>query len=107
MFRINLRRAIKSRVEIALELLTSAAISLYGLAVGWVHYGLMGLISMVIVASVQAVGVVLVVAVVVTPGAVGVMLCRRLPWVLVVSGVAALIPQLTRLGRLHELKPRE
>jgi manganese transport system permease protein len=63
-----------------------------GMGMGWLHYALMGLVSMVIVASVQAVGVVLVVAMLITPAGVGVILARRLPWVLAVSaaiGVAS------------------
>lgn len=62
-----------------------------GINVRLVHYGLMGLVSLVVVASFEAVGSILVVAMLVLPGATGLLLSDRLPWVLGIVGVFALV----------------
>lgn len=50
-----------------------------GMHTGIVHYFLMGILSMTIVASLQAVGIILVVAMLITPGATAYLLTERLP----------------------------
>jgi len=56
-----------------------------GLPIRVVHYGLMTLTSLVTVASIQSVGVVLVVAMLITPAATAFLLVRRLPGMLALS----------------------
>jgi len=41
-----------------------------GLPVGWLHYGLLAMLSLTIVASLKAVGIILVVAMLIAPGAI-------------------------------------
>ncbi len=62
-----------------------------GMNTGLVHYFLMGILSMTIVASLQAVGIILVVAMLITPGATAYLLTERLPRMLVLaSAIGAL-----------------
>lgn len=48
-----------------------------GLPVGMLHYGLLTLLAFAIVASLKAVGVILVIAMLITPGAIGFLLAKR------------------------------
>ncbi len=48
-----------------------------GLNIQWLHYGLLAILSMVIVASIKAVGIILVIAVLIAPGAISYLLVRR------------------------------
>lgn len=48
-----------------------------GLPVGWLHYGLLAMLSLTIVASLKAVGIILVVAMLIAPGAIAFLLVRR------------------------------
>lgn len=54
----------------------------YGLPIKWIHYCLMILLTMVTVASLQTVGIVLVVAMLITPAATAYLLTNRL-WVMI------------------------
>jgi manganese transport system permease protein len=56
-----------------------------GISTGLVHYFLMSLLSMTIVASLQSVGVILVVAMLITPAATAYLLTERLPSMLILS----------------------
>src|SRR5690625_2195718 len=51
----------------------------YGLPVKWIHYFLMTLLTLVTVASLQTVGIILVVAMLITPAATAYLLADRLP----------------------------
>jgi ABC-type Mn2+/Zn2+ transport system permease subunit/Mn-dependent DtxR family transcriptional regulator len=65
-----------------------------GMATGVVHYFLMTILSMTVVASLQAVGIVLVVAMLITPGATAYLLTDRLPRMLMLAalvGVASAV----------------
>ncbi|MFK8100979.1 MAG: iron chelate uptake ABC transporter family permease subunit [Saprospiraceae bacterium] len=57
-----------------------------GISVKFVHYFLMLLLSFAVVASLQTVGVILVVAMLITPAATALLLSDKLNWVLVISG---------------------
>ncbi|MCB0643991.1 MAG: metal ABC transporter permease, partial [Phaeodactylibacter sp.] len=57
-----------------------------GISVKVIHYFLMLLLSFAVVASLQTVGVILVVAMLITPAATALLLANRLPWVLVIAG---------------------
>jgi manganese/iron transport system permease protein len=60
-----------------------------GLRVEWLHYGLLVLLSLTIVASLKAVGVILVVAMLVAPGATAYLLTRRFERMLMVAVAVA------------------
>ncbi len=57
-----------------------------GIPTEWIHYGLMLLVTATIVASLETVGIILVVAMLITPGATAYLLCRRLTSMIFVSG---------------------
>ncbi len=60
-----------------------------GLPVRWIHYGLLTLLSLTIVAALTAVGIVLVIALLVAPGAIAYLLSRRFaPMMLIASLVS-------------------
>jgi manganese/iron transport system permease protein len=59
-----------------------------GLPVGWLHYGLLAMLSLTIVASLKAVGIILVVAMLIAPGAIAFLVTRRFEAML---GLAMLI----------------
>jgi manganese/iron transport system permease protein len=61
-----------------------------GLRVEWLHYGLLVLLSLTIVASLKAVGVILVVAMLVAPGATAYLLTRRFDRMLVIAATVAI-----------------
>lgn len=61
-----------------------------GLPVGAMHYGLLALLALTIVASIKAVGVILVVAMLVTPGATAYLLTNRFDRMLLVSAAVAI-----------------
>jgi manganese/iron transport system permease protein len=62
-----------------------------GLRVEWLHYGLLVLLSLTIVASLKAVGVILVVAMLVAPGATAFLLTRRFERMLLVAAAVAIV----------------
>jgi len=61
-----------------------------GLKVEWLHYGLLMLLSLTIVASLKAVGVILVVAMLVAPGATAFLLTRRFDRMLMIAAAVAI-----------------
>ena len=61
-----------------------------GLPVSLMHYGLLALLSLTIVASIKAVGVILVVAMLVTPGATAFLLTRRFERMLAISAAVSI-----------------
>ena len=56
-----------------------------GLPTGWLHYGLLSILSLTVVATLSAVGLILAVALLVTPGAIAFLLVRSFGWMLVVA----------------------
>ncbi|OUC16528.1 MAG: hypothetical protein B0A82_01285 [Alkalinema sp. CACIAM 70d] len=62
-----------------------------GLPVQWLNFGLMVLIALTIVASMKAVGVVLVLSLLITPGATAYLLAPRLHQVMMIGAVLAVI----------------
>lgn len=60
-----------------------------GLRVGLLHYGLLGLISLTIVGALQAVGLILAVAMLIAPGAIAFLLARTFSGMLAVSVLVA------------------
>jgi manganese/iron transport system permease protein len=61
-----------------------------GLPIRLLHYGLLVLLALTIVASIKAVGVILVVAMLVAPGATAFLLCRRFESMLATAATAAI-----------------
>ncbi len=61
-----------------------------GLPVGLLHYGLLAILSLTIVASLKAVGIILVVAMLIAPGAIGLLVSRRFDTMLLVATAAAI-----------------
>ncbi|MBU9846985.1 metal ABC transporter permease [Rahnella ecdela] len=62
-----------------------------GLPVRFYHYALLCMLALTIVAALQAVGVVLVVAMLITPGITAFLLCKTLPKMIMVAVTASLI----------------
>mgnify|MGYP001819362723 FL=1 len=60
-----------------------------GLPIGIIHYGLLTLLALTIVASLKAVGIILVVAMLIAPGAIGYLVTDRFDRMLIVAVVAA------------------
>lgn len=60
-----------------------------GLPVKLIHYGLLSLLALTIVASLQAVGIILVIAMLISPGIIAFVLCRSFGWMLVVAVIAS------------------
>jgi manganese/iron transport system permease protein len=60
-----------------------------GLPVGWLHYGLLALVSLTVVAALQAVGIILAIAFLITPGAIGFVWTRRFGVMLAVAAAVA------------------
>ena len=60
-----------------------------GLRVKLLHYGLLGLISLTIVGALQAVGIILAIAMLIAPGAIAFLLTRRFSTMLLISVIIA------------------
>ncbi|OTA15807.1 SitD protein [Xenorhabdus vietnamensis] len=60
-----------------------------GLPVKLLHYGLLSLLALTIVASLQAVGIILVIAMLISPGIIAFMLCRSFDRMLIVAMIAS------------------
>lgn len=60
-----------------------------GLKTGWLHYGLLAMISAMVVAMLSAVGIILSVALLIAPGAIAFLLTRRLPAMLATASAVA------------------
>ncbi|MBJ7220681.1 MULTISPECIES: metal ABC transporter permease [unclassified Brenneria] len=62
-----------------------------GLPVKLLHYGLLCLLALTIVASLQAVGVILVIAMLIAPGIIAFMLCKRFDLMLLVATLVSIL----------------
>jgi manganese/zinc/iron transport system permease protein len=63
----------------------------YGYRPAWVHYTLMGITSLVVVGAFQVVGAILVIALLILPGATGYLCANRLPAILAIAALHALL----------------
>jgi manganese/iron transport system permease protein len=61
-----------------------------GLPVNLLHFGLLTLLALTIVASLKAVGIILVIAMLIAPGAIGFLLTKRFDLMLVIAAAAAI-----------------
>ncbi|MDF7666317.1 metal ABC transporter permease [Orbaceae bacterium ESL0727] len=66
-----------------------------GLPVKLLHYGLLSVLALTIVASLQAVGVILVVAMLIAPGITAFLLCKRFEWMLVIAIIVSVFSTVT------------
>lgn len=78
------------RKDLLLYCFDPAQARVIGLRVKWLHYGLLSMLALTIVAALQAVGIVLVVAMLITPGITALMLCRNFGAMLVCAVISAL-----------------
>ncbi len=62
-----------------------------GLHVGWLHYGMLALISLTIVATLSAVGIILSIGLLIAPGAIAYLLTKRFERMLVIAVLVTLI----------------
>jgi manganese/iron transport system permease protein len=60
-----------------------------GLPVAWLHFGLLAVLALTIVASLKAVGIILVIAMLIAPGAIGFLLTRAFERMLVIDTAVA------------------
>lgn len=60
-----------------------------GLPVSVLHYGLLSVLALTIVASLQAVGAILVVAMLIAPGITAFALCKRFEWMLIIATIVS------------------
>lgn len=77
--------------ELVLMAFDSSAAEAQGLPTGLLHYILLSLLAVTIVISIQIIGIVLVVAMLVTPAATASMLARRFPQVMFWAGVQGVV----------------
>ena len=62
-----------------------------GLPVGWLHYGLLAILSLTIVGALKAVGLILAIAMLIAPGAIAFLVTRTFRGMLVVAVVVAVV----------------
>ena len=62
-----------------------------GLRVGWLHYGLLSLISLTIVATLAAVGIILAIGLLIAPGAIAFLLTKRFALMLPIAVVVTMV----------------
>lgn len=77
--------------DLVLHAFDSAQAQASGLNTHWLHYGLLIGLSLTIVATLTSVGLILAVALLVTPGAIAFLTVRSFGWMMVVSVVVCLI----------------
>ncbi|GAB1440945.1 iron/manganese ABC transporter permease subunit YfeD [Providencia sp.] len=68
-----------------------------GLPVKLIHYGLLSLLALTIVASLQAVGIILVIAMLISPGIIAFVLCRSFGKMLIVAIIASVTSRVMAL----------
>jgi manganese/iron transport system permease protein len=87
---ITLTAVLAKRRDLLLYCFDARHARAVGLKVEWLHYGLLVLLALTIVASLKAVGVILVVAMLVAPGATAYLLTRRFDRMLVIAAAVAI-----------------
>lgn len=65
-----------------------------GLRVGWLHYGLLALISLAIVATLSSVGIILAIGLLIAPGAIAFLLTKRFELMLLIAVLVTLFSAL-------------
>lgn len=85
---INLIAILLFYKELKIATFDSGLAASLGFMPGLIHYGLMALVSMTVVGAFSAVGAILVVALMIVPGAIGYLLTDRLPLMIVYSVIS-------------------
>lgn len=62
-----------------------------GLPVGWLHYGLLSILSLTVVATLSATGLILAVGLLIAPGAIAFLMVRKFEHMLVVSVIVCMV----------------
>ena len=62
-----------------------------GLRVGWLHYGMLAMISLIIVATLSAVGIILSIGLLIAPGAIAYLLTKRFEQMLIIAVLTTLV----------------
>ncbi|MFS2222125.1 metal ABC transporter permease [Pantoea sp. B65] len=83
------------RKDMLLYCFDPAQARVIGLRVKWLHYGLLSMLALTIVAALQAIGIVLVIAMLITPGITAFMLCRRFSAMLICAVLSAALSAFT------------
>lgn len=83
--------------ELSLYIFDPVQAAMMGIKTGWLHYGLILLLTLMIVASLETVGIILVVAMLVTPGATAYLLTDRLPVMLTLGGLIGIASSIAGL----------
>ena len=76
---------IAKRREFMLHAFDPVQAQAVGLRVGWLHYGLLSMISLTIVATLSAVGIILAIGLLIAPGAIAFLLTKRLTMMLPIA----------------------
>jgi manganese/iron transport system permease protein len=66
-----------------------------GLPARWLHYGLLCMVSLTIVATLKAVGIILSISLLIAPGAIAILLTRRFSHALLVAVVVSVLVSLS------------
>ncbi|MGL4439878.1 MAG: metal ABC transporter permease [Bosea sp. (in: a-proteobacteria)] len=83
--------AVAKRRDLMLYCFDPAHARAIGLHVRLLHYGLLALLALTVVAALKAVGIILVVAMLIAPGAIGLLVARRFDMMMLMAMLAALI----------------
>lgn len=86
----TLALALAKRRDLALYCFDPSHARVIGLNVRLLHFGLLALLALTVVAALKAVGIILVVAMLIAPGAIGLLLARRFDAMLGIAVAAAL-----------------
>lgn len=62
-----------------------------GLPVKWIYYSLLCLLALTIVAALQAVGSILVIAMLIAPGIIALTLCQRFNWMIIIAIIVSIL----------------
>jgi manganese/iron transport system permease protein len=76
---------IAKRADFMLHAFDPVQAQAVGLRVGWLHYGMLALISLTIVATLSAVGIILSIGLLIAPGAIGYLLTKRFNRMLMIA----------------------
>ncbi|MCU0828053.1 MAG: metal ABC transporter permease [Tabrizicola sp.] len=87
---VTLILALKWR-DLMLHSFDPAQAQVSGLLTGLLHYGLLVLLALTIVATLSSVGLILAIGLLIAPGAIGFLLCRSFGWMLVTATFACLL----------------
>jgi manganese/zinc/iron transport system permease protein len=91
---VNLALATVFFKELRVSAFDPALATTLGIHAGWMHYGLMAITAATVVAAFESVGVILVIAMLIAPGATAHLLTDRLGWMLAISLVVAALSAL-------------